>query len=154
MRGESDFLARHDVPALVARGGLGAQPASFVTRWSQAPGHHMQGPAEDDQEVFFVEKRQGAPFPERIGVGRAPNVDIVVRRDGISKYHAYFVCDSGRDYQLADAGSKNGTFLGHQRLSDRSPEPVSDGNLVRFGTESFIFLLPRSLVELLRDGLR
>jgi hypothetical protein len=150
-RGEAGFLARFAAPALVARRKPGAEPASFVTRWTSSG----SSPSERDdeaQEVLFVEKRQDAPFPERIGLGRAPNVDIVVRRDGISKYHAYFVPVSSTEYQLADAGSKNGTFVDQDRLRDRAPHALRDRCVVRFGAEAFDFLMPRSLVALLRES--
>ncbi len=156
LRGDSDFLGRHTVPALVARQGLvapGAQPAAFVTRWAR-PDQLQAEDESDDQEVFFIAKKPGAPFPDRIGVGRAPNVDIVVRRDGISKYHAYFVPISNDEYQLADAGSKNGTYIEQRKLTDRTPVRVQDGDIVRFGTEAFVFVLPSSLLELLRDPSR
>lgn len=156
MRGEADFLLRHTVPALVARQGLGAPgalPASFVTRWA-SPEQLLAEDESEDQELFFVEKKPGSPFPERIGVGRAPNVDISVRREGISKYHAYFVPVSDREYQLADAGSKNGTYIEQRKLSDREPVRLTDECVVRFGTEAFVFLMPRSLVRLLRDASR
>jgi hypothetical protein len=81
-----------------------------------------------------LRKRVGAgkDFSERISVGRAMNNDIVLRHEGVSKFHAWFVCDEDENYYAADAGSRNGTTLNGDPI-DESPTHVVGGDVLRFG---------------------
>jgi hypothetical protein len=81
-----------------------------------------------------LRKRAGAgkDFSERVSVGRAMNNDIVLRAEGVSKFHAWFVCDEEENYYAADAASRNGTTLNGGAI-DESPALVVAGDVLRFG---------------------
>jgi hypothetical protein len=81
-----------------------------------------------------LRKRAGAgkDFSERISVGRAMNNDVVLRTEGVSKFHAWFVCDEEQCYYAVDAGSRNGTTLNGVAL-DEAPSHVEAGDILLFG---------------------
>lgn len=84
------------------------------------------------QIVLAVRKVQPM-FPSMITVGRTTNNDITLPSPQISKFHAYFRLTAGR-LELADAGSRNGTWVGVQRLAPKAPPvPVKSGDRIRFG---------------------
>ena len=100
--------------------------------------------------VFPVQKRPGGAFRDQIGVGRTRNNDIALPYPRISKYHAYFTrSDDGREYFLADAGSKNGTFLNGERLAPREPVRVDDGASITFAEAQFRFSSATALYRIL-----
>jgi hypothetical protein len=99
--------------------------------------------------VLAVRKVQEA-FPSMITVGRTANNDVVVEDVQISKFHAFFRVQ-GNAVELADAGSRNGTFLGELRLQPKGPAvPVRFGDHIRFGELKFILLDAASCWERLK----
>jgi pSer/pThr/pTyr-binding forkhead associated (FHA) protein len=82
--------------------------------------------------VRAIVKTQAA-FPAMITVGRTPNNDVVLRDVEVSKFHAWFRVGDGK-IELVDAGSRNGTFVGVERLPPKEPRLVSTGSLLRFGS--------------------
>jgi hypothetical protein len=112
------------------------------SRQSDRPKIHPVG------EILPVTKRQGAPFQERIGVGRARNADICVLLPKVSKYHAFFTRKEDGGYTLTDAGSKNGTFVEGQLLAERVAVAVADGNEVLFGPYRFTFYTPSGFASI------
>src|SRR5262245_12463288 len=105
--GEKQFVARHPVPVLLHRQ-KGAEsptaayktllspPATLVNaiRLSQAlPSLGLQAGANRDAAdlvAIALNKRPGAPFPERVTVGRTRNMDVCLPLAQVSKFHAYF----------------------------------------------------------------
>ena len=77
-----------------------------------------------------LRKRGEAAFLDSISVGRARNHDVVLRHASVSKFHANLEIDDGRLY-VKDAGSRNHTFLNHERVVSRSE--VRPGDNLRFG---------------------
>jgi hypothetical protein len=75
-------------------------------------------------------------FPSMITVGRTQNNDVVVPDTSISKFHAYFRIDKGI-VEVADAQSRNGTFLGQRRLEPKQPVSIKPGEKVRFARVTF-----------------
>jgi hypothetical protein len=75
-------------------------------------------------------------FPSMITLGRTQNNDVVVPDKSISKFHAYFRVDKGR-VEVADAQSRNGTFLGERRLDPKQPRSLRLGERVRFARLTF-----------------
>lgn len=122
---------------------------SELRRLTHPPGPLEQGRGPDsaesgsplESEVYVIAKREGAPFPERIGVGRAPNADVSVPVSGISKYHAFFTREED-SYCITDAGSSNGTSVDDHVLEPKQPSPLSDGARVRIGPYVFRFYTP------------
>lgn len=58
-------------------------------------------------------------------LGRADDNDLVLPDDGASRYHAQFLYDNGSLW-LRDAGSRNGVFVGEQRVTDHKDLRVGD----------------------------
>jgi pSer/pThr/pTyr-binding forkhead associated (FHA) protein len=62
---------------------------------------------------------------------------VVVQDVQVSKFHAYFRITDGK-IELADAGSRNGTWVGEQKLVPKgSSAAVKPGEVVRFGQHTF-----------------
>jgi hypothetical protein len=99
--------------------------------------------------VIFVQKREGGVFPDRIGIGRAPNVDVRIPLSQVSKYHAY-LSNTGGEWTLTDAGSRNGTSVQGERLTDRSPHAIADGQELGLGAYRFAFHTPEGFLELVK----
>jgi pSer/pThr/pTyr-binding forkhead associated (FHA) protein len=112
-----------------------------------ARGHRL-GP--DQREVFLVRKREEATFSGHIGVGRTPNLDVVILRTGISKFHAYF-SEVGAGYQLTDKGSTNGTCVAGKRLLPDTSVLLGGEVDVQFANHGFTFMTPERFFELLRS---
>jgi DNA-binding winged helix-turn-helix (wHTH) protein len=64
-------------------------------------------------------------------LGRDPDADIFLNSPGVSRRHAVIKICSG-EATIQDLGSKNGTFVGDQRV-DRS-RPLADGEIIRIGS--------------------
>lgn len=64
-------------------------------------------------------------------IGRDPDADVFVNQAGVSRRHARMVISGGRA-TLEDLGSKNGTFVGEQRVE--GPTALSDGNTIGIGS--------------------
>src|SRR5256885_1314230 len=60
-------------------------------------------------------------FPSMITLGRTLNNDIVINHTSISKFHAYFRVAAGT-IEVADAGSRNGTYVGAKKLVPKQAE--------------------------------
>lgn len=96
------LLRRRDpTPAVVQEpGGFHTQASNTsaidaalrATRDQAMTGEHAKAtgtsrlPPTDD--IVRLEKRDGGAFAERIGIGRAPNVDVQLLLSKVSKYHA------------------------------------------------------------------
>jgi hypothetical protein len=103
-----------------------------------APLRKRRPSAEIALIVLPVRKVQEA-FPSMITVGRTSNNDVVIEDVQVSKFHAFFKIN-GEQLELADAGSRNGTFIGKLRLEAKgAARPVLMGETVRFGHLEFIF---------------
>ena len=70
-------------------------------------------------------------------IGRRPESDLVVSDRLVSGEHAE-VRLIGDGYVLADAGSRNGTFLNDVQVME--PTPLADGDRVRVGDTRIVFL--------------
>jgi hypothetical protein len=100
--------------------------------------------------VFPISKRAGTSF-DHISIGRTANMDVVLPLLQVSKFHAYFTRDANGAFTLADAGSKNGTWIGARRLTVRTPEPVHDGDRIRLGMYAFTFLTQSGFADLVKE---
>jgi len=78
-------------------------------------------------------------FPSMIMLGRTLNNDIVVGDTSISKFHAFFRLGPG-SVEVADAGSRNGTFVGEKQLAPKQMERLRPGDRVRFARLAFQLL--------------
>jgi hypothetical protein len=159
-----DFRMRGCLPAQGTKAPVlvnyGAKPAdsqerAFRTSFGRIEQTHASmadGKAPPEQElgsVFLIVKKEGAPFPDQIGIGRAANTDVCLSLNSISKYHAFFSADGSGGYIVADAGSKNGSWLDGRRLAPRQPTLLVDGSRLRFGAHKFLFYTHTGFVRLL-----
>jgi hypothetical protein len=104
-----------------------------------------------DAKILVLPVKKVQPsFPSMITVGRTQNNDLVIEDGEISKFHAFFrVSPSG--VELADAGSRNGTFVQQRRLEPKGPSaPVMVGDAIQFGSLEFVFLDAGGVWERLR----
>jgi len=72
-------------------------------------------------------------------VGRAPDATIWIEAPGVSRHHARIRL-SGGAATLEDLRSKNGTYVGGQRVS--APRLLVDGDQIRIGSIVMTFRIP------------
>lgn len=166
--GPARFASANAWPVLIVRD-IGAtqdedDPAfqtKFMSRsdnWNMATGL----PGADNEpsvavgHVIPVHKREGGAFPDRIGVGRAPNVDVRIVLSQISKYHAYFSKLPNGRWALTDAGSRNGSCVQGERLGERLPKELDDNVEITFGPYRFTFHTAEGFADVVkrRAGVR
>lgn len=99
---------------------------------------------ETDLVVYPLAKKPGASFPDRITIGRTPNNDIAIVDHSVSRFHAYLRVD-GKDWVVADAGSKNGSWLGSATLEARKERKLTSKTIVRIGDVDLTFYLALDL---------
>jgi hypothetical protein len=80
-----------------------------------------------------LKKREGSPVSDRISLGRADHVDVVIRSRFVSKLHAHVILPAGADATITDLESQNGTFVNNARLDAHKPAVISNGDVVSFG---------------------
>ena len=64
--------------------------------------------------------------------------DLFLSEKTVSRKHASLHCENG-EYYVSDLGSTNGTFLNGKRLESLKKYKLSQGDIVRFAREEFIF---------------
>jgi hypothetical protein len=99
-------------------------------------------------EIYPLAKKPGASFPDRITIGRTPNNDIVVADASISRLHAYVRRD-GKQWAVADGGSKNGSWLKGQTLEARRERALDSRAVLRLGDVDLTFYLATDLYAML-----
>jgi DNA-binding winged helix-turn-helix (wHTH) protein len=72
-------------------------------------------------------------------LGRAPDASVWIDAPGISRHHARLVLD-GQHAILEDLGSKNGTYVGEERVT--APRRLDDGDQIRLGPVVITFRIP------------
>jgi pSer/pThr/pTyr-binding forkhead associated (FHA) protein len=101
-------------------------------------------PDEIDLQLYPLAKKPGASFPDRITIGRTPNNDVVIADTSISRLHAY-VKRVGSGWVVADAGSKNGSWLKGAALDPRKEQALPSRAVLRFGDVDVTFYLAEDL---------
>jgi DNA-binding winged helix-turn-helix (wHTH) protein len=79
-------------------------------------------------------------FPLRLGsniIGRAADADVVIDSAAVSRQHARIEVTGTGAVLIEDLGSKNGTFVGEQRVT--LPVELRDGDELRVGVVSMTF---------------
>jgi len=154
--GRAEFLSSAAPAALVRyRGGRGGmdggattltldQDAAETVEETLPHGKEYAIAEETELEIYPLTKKPGASFPDRITIGRTPNNDIVIVDHSVSRFHAYLRMD-GPSWVVADAGSKNGSWLGSSTLEARKEKKVTSKNVVRIGDVDLTFFLALDL---------
>ena len=111
--------------------------------------HGRESPATNfNLEVYPLTKKPGASFPDRITIGRTANNDIVIADHSVSRLHAYVRRDR-EQWVLADAGSKNGSWLSSVQLQPRKERPLNTKADLRLGDVDLTFYLAADLFKAL-----
>lgn len=165
-RASNSLPKEFDCPVLVLVGGAtkAAESLEFRTRAVQGDAAMeiamrlakagMRDPRTDPSavaaftEVYPVTKRPGAAFPERVGIGRTRVVDVSVRVEGVSKYHAYISQAESGAYQVTDAGSTNGTRVAGGALSGGGTATIDDWTVIGVGDAQLVFFTPATFKRL------
>lgn len=95
-------------------------------------------------ELYPLTKKPGASFPDRITIGRTSNNDIVLLDGSVSRFHAYVRSD-GKSWLIADAGSKNGSWLSGQALVPRKERTLASRATLRLGDVDLMFYVAADL---------
>src|SRR5579872_7464401 len=74
-------------------------------------------------------------FGNMVTLGRAPNNDIVIAADTVSKLHGYFMQSAEGRWRFCDAGSLNGVWLRGERMQPRSSSEIQDEDEVLLGPD-------------------
>jgi tetratricopeptide (TPR) repeat protein len=157
-----EFVATFPFPFLLEIGGRLRAKASLLDADDVTEvGKHVEpveswpapasaAPPGNDPFVLAVRKVATA-VPSAVTLGRASTNDVVVRDGCVSKVHCFFRWIDGR-WELADAGSRNGTWIGGRRLDGKGePAPVRSGDVLSFGRAAFFFLDAAGLWDRLRN---
>lgn len=110
-------------------------------------GNYMPEPVvekeESQKEIVFAEFSVGGKQKKvrlefspgtRRSVGRNKQNDLTIDDDSVSKIHAALVLNKENQFQIADTGSTNGTFINDQRISYGKAMTISDTDKIKFGT--------------------
>lgn len=105
-----------------------------------APAETRTEPGADSRPgsgLVFVGASWQATYPAIQGfellVGRDPSNTLHVEEQGVSRFHARFVCSEGR-ITVEDLGSKNGVCCGSERIAVGVRVPIPPAVVVRFGS--------------------
>jgi hypothetical protein len=149
--GRDEFLAAAAPAALVRYRADNEDPASSAATTlsideeiEETLPHGRDMPAAVDLEVFPLVKKPGASFPDRITIGRTGNNDIVIADTSVSRLHAYVRRD-GPGWVVADAGSKNGSWLRGDVLEARREKPLHSRAVIKLGEVELTFYLATDL---------
>lgn len=70
-----------------------------------------------------------------IAIGRHPDNDVHIEDDMASRFHCTLEPDGKGNWRLRDLGSRNGTRLNEQRVTD---SPLNAGDRIRIGRHTFV----------------
>ncbi len=104
--------------------------------------------ADIELEVFPLVKKPGASFADRITIGRTHNNDIVIVDHSVSRLHAY-ARQAGGSWVIADAGSKNGSWLRGAALEARREQALPSKAALRLGEVELTFYVASDLFDAL-----
>jgi len=114
--------------------------------------HGRYNVSDVEMEVYPLAKKAGASFADRITIGRTGNNDVVINDHSVSRLHAYVRFQDG-GWFVADAGSKNGSWLRGDKLEPRRERPLSSRIVLRLGDVDLTFYLAADLFAVLGGGM-
>jgi hypothetical protein len=109
--------------------------------------HGRVTPEPIEMQIFPLAKKPGASFRDRITIGRTSNNDVVIADASVSRLHAYVREADG--WVIADAGSKNGSWLGDAQLEPRRETALPPGSVLRLGDVQLLFYRNVELFDVL-----
>jgi hypothetical protein len=150
--GRAEFLAAAAPAALVrynprggddTRSGLHTltidEDETFEEVIDETMPHGRDLPEDVELELYPLAKKPGASFPDRITIGRTSNNDVVIADTSVSRLHAYLRRDGGGHWLVADAGSKNGSWLRGVKMEARKEIQLASRAVVRLGDVDLTF---------------
>ncbi len=155
--GRDEFLATAAPAALVryrnegAADGLGASTLTLdepIDETLPMDGIHGFNISDIDMAIHPLAKKAGASFPDRITIGRTTNNDLAIADHSISRLHAY-LRSQATGWVVADAGSKNGSWLRGEPLEPRKEKPIRSREVLRLGDVDLTFYLGPDLYQVL-----
>jgi hypothetical protein len=91
--------------------------------------------------------------PARITIGRAPEADVVLIDETISRMHAEMSWDPDHERaSLTDLGGRNGTTVDGTKLKPRGKTSLIPGSVVLFGALATRFYSPTAFLAWLQTG--
>jgi ABC-type multidrug transport system ATPase subunit len=124
------------------RGDWGRQPVAGAggpagSGGAAGPGGPPASAAEPDRYELSVDRRPTAVLPlplRRLRIGRTSDNDFVLSDLGISRHHAELRKTGTGQYEIADLGSHNGTFVNGQRITSAT---LTEHDIVGIGRATF-----------------
>ena len=102
--------------------------------------------------AVIVEKTKDNAFQRRVTIGRTNNNDIVLDDTSVSRFHAWLQQDEGNgQWQLFDAGSRNGTMVGGKKLPAKAAVVLTVGVKVKIGAVELTFYSAEGFLKLLKQ---
>lgn len=142
---DAEFAARHGRAFLLHHGPLGSLKrsgrAKTVMMESDAPDSEAV-PPQIDFLVFPLTDARGAKATT-LCVGRSPESDIIIDDESVSLLHARLFQNVSGEVKMADAGSRNGTFINDEPTPTQGKGPLTilnPGDRVRLGNVVMTFL--------------
>src|SRR5215471_7642309 len=71
-----------------------------------------------------------------VRLGKGPHNDIVIADPSVSSVHA-LIAFGDNGYRISDLGSRNGTFVNQERVSE--PRPLRSGDVINLGRSRLVF---------------
>jgi hypothetical protein len=97
-------------------------------------------PATSHGRYWLVWETRQIPLGDGPNVlGRGPDAGVWIDAPGVSRNHAQITV-AGREATVEDLGSKNGTFVGGERIT--APYTLTDGDQIRLGSVVITFRIP------------
>jgi len=156
--GEDDFLARYRWPWLVV-----PEPSPDILSQIRRPETVVPTAETQTTELGIPGGERGAsldalclevrPLGDSPAVifGRAPECDVVLLHDSISRQHAE-LRDDGARRLLIDMGARNGTWVDGERAGAGRPVVLPNASAVRFGALAARYYEPEGFLDWLRLG--
>ena len=97
-------------------------------------------PVRPTVKYWLVWETRQVPLTEGDNIlGRSPDAAVWIDALGVSRHHARIIVE-GRDATVEDLGSKNGTYVGAERVT--APCRLADGDQIRLGSVVITFRIP------------
>ena len=111
----------------------------FVAQVDEPPMTAVQTPGA--AKYWLVWDLRHVPLAEGSHlIGREADASVWIDAPGVSRHHARILIDGG-DATLEDLGSKNGTYVAGERVTN--PRRLRDGDQIRVGSVVVTFQIPR-----------
>jgi len=110
-------------------------------------------PRVETSPICYPVLKVQTAFPSMITVGRTANNDVCIDDVQLSRFHAFFR-QNGKGWELADAGSLNGTKLTGKALEPKGPpREIKPGDVITFGAREFVFMTASACWDRLIDAM-